>query len=380
MKFQKSLIQFASLCCIIMIMSCMSCVDRNDSKAKAQEPDKLIAILDTIWQKEQTPIRLRDSLIRIFGPDSEEAGVYQKEYRKNHAVNIVKIKNILDKNVWPDSTQIGIQGNLTICNVLQHADQETREYYIPLMKQAVLDKKLEARFLVRAEDRIATDKGALQIYGGQMKYYPKTKSFNVWPVYDPINIDKRRTKIGLDSIAIFLKNRFDFEWDLNEQIKRSEIFEILRLQGNNITCSDKSCQGTYKGKEFIKEEDIAHQFSNQMSAAVGNQLKVLYNSGDYSKVDFKNIIMTTEGMGSGNVIYNLSIPFIPVNKKCEAYTSFDHVGGWNHIPTLSQRKVQLKGVLLPGETLDISDLKTTAEGLEEYWIQWKNKSTQAECQ
>ena len=93
------------------------------------------------------------------------------------------------------------------------------------MKQAVLDKKLEPRFLVRAEDRIATDKGELQLYGGQMKYYPETKSFNVWPVYDPVNIDKRRTEIGLDSIAIFLKNRFDFEWNLEEQIKRKEQFE-----------------------------------------------------------------------------------------------------------------------------------------------------------
>jgi len=88
-----------------------------------------------------------------------------------------------------------------------------------------LDKKLQARYLVRAEDRIATDKGELQIYGGQMKYYPETKSFNVWPVHDPVNIDKRRAEIGLEPIAGFLKNRFDFEWNLEEQIKRSEEFE-----------------------------------------------------------------------------------------------------------------------------------------------------------
>jgi hypothetical protein len=94
-----------------------------------------------------------------------------------------------------------------------------------LIKQAVLDKKLEARFLVRAEDRITTDKGQLQIYGGQMKFYPETKSFNVWPVFDPVNIDRRRAEIGLNPIAEFLKERFDFEWNLAEQIKRSEEFE-----------------------------------------------------------------------------------------------------------------------------------------------------------
>jgi hypothetical protein len=126
----------------------------------------------------------------------------------------------------------GEQGNLTICNVIQHSGNEIRKKYIPLMKQAVNDKKLEPRFLVRAEDRIATEEGKPQIYGGQMKYYPETKSFNVWPVYDPVNIDQRRAEIGLGPIAEFLKNRFDFEWNLEEQIERSEEFIKERLNKN----------------------------------------------------------------------------------------------------------------------------------------------------
>ena len=217
---------------IFFLIMVVSCAGKDTSKKPIQEPENLIAVLDTIWQKEQIPIRLRDSLIQIYGADSKEADVYQKEFRKNHAVNIVKIKAILDTDTWPTLAQIGEQGNLTICNVLQHADLETREYYIPFMKQAVLDKKLEARFLVRAEDRIATDKNQLQIYGGQMKYYPETKSFNLWPVFDPVNIDKRRAEIGLEPIAGFLKNRFDFEWNLEEQLKRSEAF-IKERQNKN---------------------------------------------------------------------------------------------------------------------------------------------------
>jgi hypothetical protein len=213
----------------------MSCSSKDKSKKSTntiQKTENLITVLDTIWLKEQTPIRLRDSLINIYGAESKEAYVYQKEYRINHTLNIKKIKEILDKYDWPESTLIGEQGNRTICNVLQHADQKTREYYIPKMKKAVLAKKLEPRYLVRAEDRIATDKGELQIYGGQMKYYPETKSFNVWPVFDPMNIDKRRAEIGLEPIAEFLKNRFDFVWNLEEQIKRSNEF-IKERQNKN---------------------------------------------------------------------------------------------------------------------------------------------------
>jgi hypothetical protein len=89
--------------------------------------------------------------------------------------------------------------------------------------------------------------------------------------------------------------------------------------------------------------------------------------------------MSTEGMGSGTVVYKLDIPFKRVEQKCDAYTSFDHVGGWDHSPALLKRKKQLKSVLLNVESLDISNLKTTPEGLQEYWIQWKNKKAQANC-
>jgi hypothetical protein len=157
-------------------------------------------------------------------------------------------------------------------------------------------------------------------------------------------------------------------------------FCSLTLEDNNsIECSNYECHGQYEGPEFINGSDIAHQFSNKMSEAVGNKLKELFHKGAFSKVDFEKIEMTTKGMGSGNVIYYLKIPFIRVNEKCDAYTSFDHVGGWNHPPALEARKSQLKKALMPGHALYISDLKKTPEGLEEYWIQWKNKKTQSMC-
>lgn len=151
-------------------------------------------------------------------------------------------------------------------------------------------------------------------------------------------------------------------------------------QEPEIKCSDSSCEGAFAGPEFINGSDVAHQFSNKISHVVGDKLKEFYNSKKYRKVDFTNIRMTTEGMGSGYVVYKLFIPFITVQDKCDAYTSFDHVGGWNHSPALSERKIKLSTLLLDGHNLNISDLKRTPEGLQEYWIQWKNKKTQSECE
>ena len=162
-------------------------------------------------------------------------------------------------------------------------------------------------------------------------------------------------------------------------ISLSFLFSFAPQTENKITCTEKGCEGTFIGAEFINGSDVAHQFSNTMSGKVGDKLKELYKEGKYSKVDFSNIKMSTKGMDSGNVTYTLLIPFISVQQKCDAYTSFDHVGGWNHSPALSSRKKQLHKLLIPSEKLDISSLKTTPEGLQEYWIQWKNKTVQAEC-
>lgn len=190
----------------------------------------LIATLDSIGRVDREPLVLRDSMSDLYGPESKEAQFYQEIAWKNQSSNTKEIIEILGKDNWPDSTRIGAQGNEIICTILQHSDQVTREHYIPRMKQAVMDGKLEARWLVRAEDRIATDKGELQIYGGQMKYYPETKSFNVWPVLDPVNIDKRRAEIGLIPIAEHLKNRFDFDWNLDDQLERSKEFELEKIK------------------------------------------------------------------------------------------------------------------------------------------------------
>ena len=148
---------------------------------------------------------------------------------------------------------------------------------------------------------------------------------------------------------------------------------------SNIVCHSNKCFGTYIGPEFIDGSDVAHQFSNKMSAAVGEKLKALYDAKKYSKVDFSKVKMTTEGMGTGHVTYYLEIPFVRVKVPCDAYTSFDHVGGWNHKPALKERKKQLQSALMEGERLDISELKTTPEGLQEHWIQWRNKDKQGDC-
>jgi len=148
---------------------------------------------------------------------------------------------------------------------------------------------------------------------------------------------------------------------------------------NSISVSNEACSGTYEGAEFRYGSDVAHQFSNTMCETVGDRLKDLYSNRVYSKVDFSKIEMTTKGMGTNRVVFKLVIPFVRIENKCDAMTSFDHSGGWNHLPELESRKRDLESVLMTGDELDVSELKTTPDGLQEYWIQWRNKEVQSDC-
>lgn len=144
---------------------------------------------------------------------------------------------------------------------------------------------------------------------------------------------------------------------------------------SNIVCDDEGCRGTYVGPEYKFQSDVAHQFSNLMCDRVGAHLKKLYHSKKYRTVHMTEIEMSTKGMGSGNVEYKLSIPFLYAIDAEDATTAFDHAGGWGHAPELDARLSELRSTLLPGSSFEIRYLKTS-EGLEEYFIQWKHKEIQ----
>lgn len=175
----------------------------------------------------------------------------------------------------------------------------------------------------------------------------------------------------------------------NEEDTSTHITERFKYFIDTPVCNENGCTGSYKGVEFVDEEymiklhltgtDIAHNYSNVMCRYVGNKLKELFKQGLYSKVDLKNIRMSTKGMGDGDayVEYKVFIPFVRVKTKRQAMTAFDHCGGWGHRPDIEERKRQLlKGRIVKGKRLYVSPLKKTPEGLEEYWIQWRHPKFQ----
>lgn len=120
------------------------------------------------------------------------------------AENLKKIKAILDKHGWLGPDQVGPKASEAIFLVIQHADIETQEKYLPIMRVAVKEKKARGSSLAMLEDRVRIGRGKMQIYGTQLKLNQQSHKYELSPLEDPKNVDKRRAEVGLGPLADYL--------------------------------------------------------------------------------------------------------------------------------------------------------------------------------
>jgi len=198
----------------------------NIVKANKDEVEKdldkpLVAMLDTIYQEDQTYRRQIGEIEEKFGRESDEMKKHWKLINEKDSINLIKIQKILDEKGWLGSNVIGNQGNSTLFLVIQHSPLEVQEKYLPMMRDAVKNGKANSSSLALLEDRVALRKGGKQIYGSQIGRDQETGEYFVSPLIDPENVDKRRAEVGLGPIADYISN-WNMTWDVKKHVERSE--------------------------------------------------------------------------------------------------------------------------------------------------------------
>lgn len=142
----------------------------------------LITKLDTIREEDQKYRRQIDEIEEKYGKDSKEVKSHWNLISQKDSINLIKVKEILDNRGWLGASIIGTKGNTTLFLVIQHADLETQEKYLPMMKEAVMTGNASASGLAMLEDRIALRKGEKQIYGSQIGYDKEKGTYYVLPL------------------------------------------------------------------------------------------------------------------------------------------------------------------------------------------------------
>lgn len=205
---------------------------KNKAEEESLFDKELVAILDQIYFDDQSTRNQIRSTEEQYGRKSKEMDNLWQDILKRDSINLVKVNKIIAEYGWPDKELIGKRGTSTLFLVIQHADQNTQEKYMPIITKAMEEENLPKRQYAMFYDRLLLRQGKRQIYGTQLAMSKESKTPYVLPLEDPKNVDKRRAEMGLNSMQENL-NRWNITWNIEEYIKSLPAIEAKEKELNS---------------------------------------------------------------------------------------------------------------------------------------------------
>jgi tetratricopeptide (TPR) repeat protein len=131
--------------------------------------------------------------------------------RKLNEENQRALAKLIEEKGWPKKSVVGAGCANTAFLVVQHADLQLQQKYLPLIQR--LCKAGEAGWQEYAlmYDRVQVSSGKAQRYGSQVHYNPDTKKNELFDLEDPAKVDQWRKELGLQPLAAYLKH-FQIAW------------------------------------------------------------------------------------------------------------------------------------------------------------------------
>lgn len=201
-------------------------IRQNKEKEEANLDKVLVAILDTVYINDQKYRQQIDDIEAKHGWQSKEMQDHWKLIKYHDSVNLIKVTKILEKHGWLGPDVIGRQGNSALFLVIQHSDITVQEKYLPMMREAVKNKKAQGSNLALLEDRVALRQGKKQIYGSQIGRNEATGIHYVLPLEDPDHVDARRAEVGLPPLAEYVSH-WQITWDAEQYKKDLPAIEAM---------------------------------------------------------------------------------------------------------------------------------------------------------
>jgi hypothetical protein len=138
-------------------------------------------------------IRKRDQKTRGQGDSTQYRDIIDRQ-------NLTQVETLIKKYGWLGKDFVGARGNNTVFLVIQHADLEIQEIYLPMLMKSVADSQSRLCDLALLQDRVLMRRGKKQIYGSQVVPNKTTGAMEFFPIEDEKNVNVRREKAGLEPI------------------------------------------------------------------------------------------------------------------------------------------------------------------------------------
>jgi hypothetical protein len=193
---------------ILFFLSVLHTYGQDSAAVKKDTPWALYhgieAHLDTVYTDDQSGRQMIEATQNKYGNHSRQMDSLYKVMVKKDSINLVKVKAILEAYGWLGVNEIGEKANLAIFLVIQHSDSLTQVTYLPVMRQAVKDKRARASDLALLEDRVLCMQGKPQLYGSQVRVL-KNGAYALFPIQDEANVNRRRAEMGLEPLEVYAR-------------------------------------------------------------------------------------------------------------------------------------------------------------------------------
>jgi hypothetical protein len=234
--------------------------------------DSLTHVLEKVSVDDQKYRLVWESTMQKYGINSSEFIDLIKKVSLQDSVNMLIVGNILDKFGWLSKEQTSEDANDALFLVIQHAPLQAQLKYLPLMKQAVADKKAKANAYALLVDRTNMYQGKFQIYGSQLNYDAKGH-LHIFPIIDEPNVDNRRKSAGLTSLRDYLnlfnqnlsytlpkmdkyKNKIVVNGSITGKKDNQPLPNVYIYSTNNLLSGMSDSSGFFQ--VIIPEKDRAH--------------------------------------------------------------------------------------------------------------------------
>jgi hypothetical protein len=180
----------------------------STEQGKKPTPDEIKELRTELERMMEEDQKLRTRLMAVeekYGQNSKELAALWKEQTEIDNRLLKRLEEIIKQYGWPARSLVGAEASLAAFLIIQHADYEYQKRYFPLINEAMEKGEIAPGHVALLEDRILMREGKKQVYGSQLRKNEKTGKYELWPVEDEENLDKRRASVGLEPIAEYLK-------------------------------------------------------------------------------------------------------------------------------------------------------------------------------
>nr|WP_319267258.1 DUF6624 domain-containing protein [uncultured Draconibacterium sp.] len=134
---------------------------------------------------------------------------------KNMKENESQLLKLLDEYGWPTASRVTEFAAAGAALIINHSTYEIRKKYFPMLEEAFKNGEAQPLRYAKMRDRLLVEEGKEQLYGTQLKFEGNTRVPQ--SIQDPQNVDKRRAEIGLEPLTVYLKKRFDIDWQVTSK-------------------------------------------------------------------------------------------------------------------------------------------------------------------